>query len=69
MGNPDFRVGNRIFATLASQKLGYGNLMITPDQQAAFVIGAPGRLPADRRRLGPHGHDAHPPGSKPAKMS
>ncbi len=37
MGNPDFRVANRIFATLASQDKGYGNLMLTPEQQAAFV--------------------------------
>jgi hypothetical protein len=37
MGAPDFRVGGRIFATLASQKEGYGNLMLTPEQQAAFV--------------------------------
>jgi len=37
MGGPDFRVGNRIFATLAAAKLGYGNIMITPEQQAAFV--------------------------------
>ena len=41
MGSPDFRVGGRIFATLASQKLGYGNLMLTPEQQAAFVGEAP----------------------------
>ena len=37
MGSPDFRVEGRIFATLASQKQGYGNLMLTPDQQAEFV--------------------------------
>src|SRR5450432_816244 len=37
MGAPDFRVGGRIFATLASQSHGYGNLMLTPEQQAAFV--------------------------------
>ena len=37
MGSPDFRVGGRIFATLAAAKLGYGNIMITPLQQAAFV--------------------------------
>jgi hypothetical protein len=37
MGAPDFRVGGRIFATLASQAQGYGNLMLTPNQQAAFV--------------------------------
>ena len=37
MGAADFRVGGRIFATLASQKDGYGNLMLTPEQQAEFV--------------------------------
>ena len=41
MGSPDFRVGGRIFATLASQNKGYGNLMLTPEQQAAFVAEAP----------------------------
>src|SRR5438128_10406920 len=37
MGSPDFRVGGRIFATLASARQGYGNLMLTPEQQAEFV--------------------------------
>jgi hypothetical protein len=37
MGAVDFRVGGRIFATLASVKQGYGNLMLIPEQQAAFV--------------------------------
>ena len=37
MGAADFRLGGRIFATLASQKEGYGNLMLTPEQQAEFV--------------------------------
>src|SRR5580693_8025632 len=37
MGAVDFRVDGRIFATLASQKQGYGNLMLTPEQQQAFV--------------------------------
>lgn len=41
MGAPDFRVGGRIFATLAAQDQGYGNLMITPEQQAAFVAEQP----------------------------
>jgi len=41
MGSPDFRVGGRIFATLASQKQGYGNLMLTPAQQAEFVAEQP----------------------------
>jgi len=37
MGAVDFRVGGRIFATLASVKDGYGNLIITPEMQADFV--------------------------------
>src|SRR5271156_6765338 len=37
MGAADFRVGGRIFATLASQAKGYGNLMLTPEQQTEFV--------------------------------
>ena len=37
MGSPDFRVGGRIFATLASQRQGYGNLMLSPEVQAEFV--------------------------------
>ena len=41
MGAVDFRVGGRIFATLAAVKQGYGNIMITPEQQAAFVAEAP----------------------------
>src|ERR1700704_5713112 len=41
MGAADFRVGGRIFATLASQDQGYGNLMLTPGEQAEFV----GELP------------------------
>jgi hypothetical protein len=41
MGAADFRVGGRVFATLASQAQGYGNLMLTPELQADFV----GELP------------------------
>src|SRR4030081_120831 len=37
MGAADFRVGGRIFATLASQDQGYGNLMLTSELQAQFV--------------------------------
>jgi hypothetical protein len=37
MGAADFRVDGRIFATLASAKEGYGNLMLTLEQQRAFV--------------------------------
>jgi hypothetical protein len=41
MGSADFRVGGRIFATLAHVKEGYGNLMLEPEQQAAFVQDLP----------------------------
>jgi hypothetical protein len=41
MGSTDFRVGGRIFATLASVKQGYGNLMLTPEMQADYVREAP----------------------------
>jgi len=41
MGSPDFRVAGRIFATLAHHAQGYGNLMLSPEQQAAFVAEAP----------------------------
>ena len=33
MGAADFRVGGRIFATLASQAQGYGNLMLSPSSK------------------------------------
>ncbi|HUP05210.1 MAG TPA: MmcQ/YjbR family DNA-binding protein [Bryobacteraceae bacterium] len=36
-GSADFRVGGRIFATLAHASKGYGNLMLNPEQQAAFT--------------------------------
>jgi len=37
MGSADFRVGGKIFATLAAQKLGYGNVKLTLEQQEEFV--------------------------------
>jgi len=41
MGAADFRVGGRIFATLAALDQGYGNLMLSPELQADFVGEAP----------------------------
>jgi hypothetical protein len=68
MGATDFRVGGRIFATLASVKQGYGNLMLTPEQQAAFVEELPevflpvhggwGRMGATHIRLDAASEDA-----------
>jgi hypothetical protein len=62
MGAVDFRVGGHIFATLASVKEGFGNLMLSPEIQAEFVAEAPdlfvpiaggwGRMGATHIRLG-----------------
>jgi hypothetical protein len=41
MGAADFRVGGRIFATLAAERHGYGNLMLNPETQAAFMADQP----------------------------
>ena len=41
MGSPDFRVGGHIFATLAMQHLGFGNLMLSPELQQALIAEAP----------------------------
>jgi hypothetical protein len=41
VGAADFRTGNRIFATLASQDKGFGNLMLTPALQADFLADRP----------------------------
>jgi hypothetical protein len=38
---PDFRVGGKIFATLAYEKEGFGVLMLTPEQQAGMAGDAP----------------------------
>jgi hypothetical protein len=59
MGAVDFRVGGRIFATLASVKDGFGNLLLTPEMQAEFVApdlfvpvaGGWGRMGATHIRL------------------
>ncbi len=40
-GHPDFRVGGKIFCTLAFEKEGYGVLMLTPEQQVGMVEDSP----------------------------
>jgi hypothetical protein len=40
-GNPDFRVGGKIFATLSLEKEGYGVLLLSPDEQAGMVADEP----------------------------
>ena len=60
MGVADFRVGGHVFATLASQANGFGNLMLTPDMQAQFVGDSPELYLPVAGGWGAHGHHAHP---------
>jgi hypothetical protein len=41
MGAPDFRINEKIFATLAYGRKGLGTLKLSPEQQATFVAEAP----------------------------
>ena len=41
MNHPDFRLNNRIFATLSAQDRGFGVLKLTPDQQQSFIAERP----------------------------
>jgi hypothetical protein len=41
MGVPDFRLSDRIFATLASQDEGFGNLKLTPELQQLLIAESP----------------------------
>ena len=41
MSHPDFRLNNRIFATLSAQDKGCGVLKLTPEQQSAFIADQP----------------------------
>ena len=41
IGAADFRVGGRIFATLAHGHLGLGNLMLSPELQQSLIDEAP----------------------------
>ena len=40
-GNPDFRVGGKIFATLSLERQGFGVLLLTPEQQTRMVEDEP----------------------------
>jgi hypothetical protein len=41
MGHPDFRVGNKIFATLGSPDKLWGMVKITPEQQQTYLQNEP----------------------------
>ncbi|HYK82197.1 MAG TPA: MmcQ/YjbR family DNA-binding protein [Gemmatimonadales bacterium] len=41
MGHPDFRVGGKVFATLAWPDAAWGMVKLSPEQQEQFVRAAP----------------------------
>ena len=41
MNHPDFRLNDRIFATLSAQEKGYGVLKLTLEQQHSFITEQP----------------------------
>ncbi len=41
MNHPDFRIGERIFASLGYPDDGYGMVKLTPEQQMSFLKKAP----------------------------
>ncbi len=62
MGNPDFRVGGHIFATLASAKQGYGNLEAHSGAAGSVCRRNAGGFCSDSWRVGTDGHDAYSAG-------
>jgi hypothetical protein len=59
MGQPDFPVGGKLFATLASENQGYGNLKLSPEQQAEFQEELPQVFIPIPAGWGKNGHDPH----------
>lgn len=59
MGSPDFRVGGRIFAALASQTQGYGNPMLTPRAAGSVRGGAARGFRSHRGWMGKDGNDSY----------
>jgi hypothetical protein len=41
MGHPDFRLNDRIFATLSAEERGLGTLKLTVEQQQSFITEMP----------------------------
>lgn len=41
MGHPDFRINTKIFASLGYPDAGWGTILLTPEQQRAFMAAHP----------------------------
>ena len=59
LGQPDFRVGGKIFATLASEDQGYGNLKLSPEQTGRVRRRPSASLHSYSGRLGKDGYNTH----------
>lgn len=55
MRHPDFRVDNRIFATMGYPRRGWAMIKLTPDEQAAFVAMRPGAFVPVKGKWGERG--------------
>ncbi len=55
MNHPDFRVRNRIFATLGYPGPGWAMVALTPEDQAAFVAMRPGTFVPVKGKWGERG--------------
>ena len=55
MGHPDFRVRNKVFATLGYPNEAWAMVKLTPEQQASFVLRGTGRVCTREGRLGLRG--------------
>ena len=55
MNHPDFRVGGKIFATLGYPRAGWAVVMLTPEDQAAFVAMKPAAFVPVRGKWGEQG--------------
>ena len=55
MHHPDFRVGNKIFATMGYPSPGWALVKLTPDEQAAFVQMKPGMFVPVKGKWGEQG--------------
>ena len=60
MGHPDFRVRNKIFATLGSPDGGWGTVKLTPEQQGVLVEAEPAAFKPAAGAWGRRG-DPRPP--------
>jgi YjbR len=55
MNHPDFRIGNKIYATLGYPRAGWAMVKLPPEEQAAFVQMKPGMFVPVKGKWGEQG--------------